>query len=220
MQQIPAQQPKSVETRDASVSRLLSVRDRWQALWRYRWGMILVGGVALAGAFIRTMFLVTTVYSSTATLLPLKESSGGGLASIAAFNPAVESMLGGVGFSLGATDTRRLVSLLKSQTLLEHVVADLELIAHGVKEDLAASAEKTSEPSLDDVGRIGLELAAANPDIVLISSDTDPASGIVSMSDASLIEHIREVAPGVANLPVAALADIREAWHASVAAVL
>lgn len=192
-----------------------------RSLWRYKWGMGAIFVLSVVAAFVRTMYLVPELFEARATLLPVKETVGGGTtAAVLQSLSAVTDIASSLGVSAGVTATDRLVSILESETVRIDVARKYGVLPHFLRRDLARERRRRETFSPKDVWRIALELANAHPDILRAVVNNDPEQGILSMSDASLKKMIAEL-PSLEGEPdETLLPEIRRQWHRIVANTL
>lgn len=101
----------------------INLIDYVKLLWKYKFITIIICVLIVTGTVVKLLFFTTDVYESSASIMPLKSS--GGSSTLAALQGMVPS--GFLPSQSGRSDIGRFVNILKSRTLAESVIEDVEL---------------------------------------------------------------------------------------------
>lgn len=188
-----------------------------KTVWRYKIGVSIIVIAAIAGSFVRTMYIVPEMFEARATMLPIKESgtTGAAAAAIASMG-AISDIAGGLGVAVGTTVTDRLVNILNSEMVRTDVARAHGVVSHYLQPQLRWERRKGASFSATDVDRVKIELANAHPDLTDAVDAKDPERGLLTMSDETLRRFVAEL-PGVqGELPDSVIPDVRREWHRTV----
>ncbi len=145
----------------------INLLDYWRVI-RKRWKVIVwIFGISVVSAGVVSL-LMTPIYRATTTLMPVESS--GSQVSAALRNITSLPFVGGMLPSVGGASADKLVAVLKSRTVAEHVINALDLI------DVLFEEDRDEPPTLQDAVRLLSEE---------MTEVTDDKKGLISVS----VEH-------------------------------
>lgn len=95
--------------------------DYWWVLRKRGWMIVGLCVLAILSSGIHNYFFATRIFESRASILPPKESGGGGGMSLALSGSGVSQLLGGL-LTSGGSSKDTFVAILKSRTMAEELV--------------------------------------------------------------------------------------------------
>lgn len=155
----------------------VNLLDYFRAL-RKNWGKIALLTFLITALGLAACFYFPKKYKAEVSLMPLSQSGGGGLATLASQMsnlPLVGGQLSGLaGLTGGTQKSGQIVSILKSRTLLEQVVREFDL-THVIFKDRWDPAKQSWKPSL-----LG---SATTPEMVMEDTVKKMRKKILSVQD-------------------------------------
>ena len=188
---------------------------QFAALWRRKVGVGLIVIATTLAATARSVWLKPDIYEATTTILPRADSGGGVLDAVGQL--AGGAVLGALGVGASSSNTKQLVNVLTSRTMLERVAVDLSLLRTLQRAPVSAEDGRGGMLSVRRPDELAAHLVMMHPSVAALSAQD--RVGVLHVDDDSMRAFV-EAAGASAPATTEELDDVRRAWYARVQHVL